>query len=48
VKHLKNVVTLALLAAGILLGADTAMRAGEAALALKGYDPVAYFTDERP
>jgi hypothetical protein len=48
VKHLRNVAMLALLAAGILLGANTAMRAGEAAIALKGYDPVAYFTDKRP
>src|SRR5262249_10806267 len=48
VKHLRNVAMLALLAAGILLGANTATRAGDAAIALKGYDPVAYFTDERP
>jgi hypothetical protein len=48
VKHLRNVTMLALLAAGILLGANTAGRAGEAAVALKGYDPVAYFTDKRP
>jgi YHS domain-containing protein len=48
VKHLRNVAMLALLAAGILLGANTAMWAGEAAVALKGYDPVAYFTDKRP
>jgi YHS domain-containing protein len=47
VKHLRNVAMLALLAAGILLGANTAM-CGEAAVALKGYDPVAYFTDKRP
>src|SRR5262249_24114466 len=45
---LGNVAMLALLAAGILLGATTATRAGEAAIALKGYDPVAYFTDDRP
>jgi YHS domain-containing protein len=48
VKHLRNVAMLALLAAGILLGVDTAMPAGEVAVALKGYDPVAYFTDKRP
>jgi hypothetical protein len=40
VKHLRNVAMLALLAAGILLGANIATRAGEVALALKGYDPV--------
>jgi YHS domain-containing protein len=48
VKHLRNVALPALLAAEILLGANTATRAGEAAVALKGYDPVAYFTDKRP
>jgi YHS domain-containing protein len=48
VKHLRDVAMLALLAAGILLGINTATRAGEAALALKGYDPVAYLTDKRP
>src|SRR5262245_40127872 len=48
IKHLRNVAMLALLAAGILLGTNTATRAGETALALKGYDPVAYFTDKRP
>jgi len=44
---LRNVTMLALLAVGTLLGANTATRAGEAAAALKGYDPVAYFTDKR-
>jgi YHS domain-containing protein len=47
VKHLKNVAMLVLLAAGIFLGANTPTRAGEVAVALKGYDPVAYFTDKR-
>src|SRR5262249_52392617 len=48
VKHLRNVAMLALLAAGILLGAHIATWAGEAAIALQGYDPVVYFTDGRP
>jgi YHS domain-containing protein len=48
VKHLRNAVMLALLVAGVFLGAGAATQAGEPALALKGYDPVAYFTDKRP
>jgi hypothetical protein len=48
VKHLRNAVMLALLAAAVFLAVATAAQAGEPALALKGYDPVAYFTDNRP
>jgi YHS domain-containing protein len=47
-KLLKKFLTLAGLAAAIFLGWNTVTQAGEPPLALKGYDPVAYFTDERP
>jgi YHS domain-containing protein len=36
------------LAAAIFLGWNAVTQAGEPRIALKGYDPVAYFTDERP
>ena len=38
---------LAGIAVAIFLGWNAATQAGEPPLALKGYDPVAYFTDER-
>jgi YHS domain-containing protein len=34
--------------AALLLGSSPAARANEDRLALKGYDPVAYFTEKRP
>jgi YHS domain-containing protein len=46
-KLLRTSLTLAGLAAAILLGWNAATPAGEPRVALKGYDPVAYFTDER-
>jgi YHS domain-containing protein len=40
--------TLALLAAARLMSAGEAINLDEHGLALQGYDPVAYFTDNRP
>jgi YHS domain-containing protein len=39
---------LAGLIGGLLLAAGAVVRAGDEHLALKGYDPVAYFTEKRP
>jgi YHS domain-containing protein len=47
-KHVRPSIMLAGLVAAIFFGWYGATQAGEPALALKGYDPVAYFTDERP
>jgi len=41
-------IVLAGLVASLWLGSGAIARAGEERLALKGYDPVAYFTDQRP
>jgi YHS domain-containing protein len=46
-KLLRNSLMLAGLAAAVFLGWNAAAQAGEPRIALKGYDPVAYFTDER-
>jgi YHS domain-containing protein len=46
-KHLKTSVMLAGLVLAIFLALNGLTQAGEPPLALKGYDPVAYFTDER-
>jgi YHS domain-containing protein len=40
--------TIAALAGLLLLGSVAAQQAGDERLALKGYDPVAYFTEKRP
>ena len=47
-KLLRKSLMLAGLAAAIFLGWSAVTQAGEPRIALKGYDPVAYFTDERP
>ena len=47
-KLLRKSLMLAGLAAAIFLGWNAVSQAGEFRIALKGYDPVAYFTDERP
>jgi YHS domain-containing protein len=47
-KLLRKSLMLAGLAAAIFLGWNAVTQAGEPRIALKGYDPVAYFTDERP
>jgi YHS domain-containing protein len=47
-KLLRKSLMLAGLAAAIFLGWSAVGQAGEVRIALKGYDPVAYFTDERP
>jgi len=47
-KLLRKSLMLAGLAAAIFLGWNAVAQAGEVRIALKGYDPVAYFTDERP
>jgi hypothetical protein len=44
---LRGWLMLAGIAAAIFLGWHVLTQAGESRLALKGYDPVAYFTDER-
>ena len=46
-KLLRKSLMLAGLAAAIFLGWSAVTQAGEVRIALKGYDPVAYFTDER-
>jgi YHS domain-containing protein len=46
-KHLRNSLILAALATAICLGLSAVTQAGQPNIALKGYDPVAYFTDER-
>jgi YHS domain-containing protein len=46
-KLLRISLMLAGLAAATLLGWNAVTQAGEPRIALKGYDPVAYFTDER-
>jgi YHS domain-containing protein len=46
-KHLRNSLMLAGLVAAIFLGWSAVLQAGDQRLALKGYDPVAYFTEER-
>lgn len=45
--HLRRILILASLVVTVVLAA-TASRADEKNLALKGYDPVAYFTEKRP
>src|SRR4029450_6443046 len=47
-KLLRKSLMLAGLAAAIFFGCNAGAQAGEPRIALKGYDPVAYFTDERP
>lgn len=47
-KLLRKSLMLAGLAAAIFLGWNAVTQTGELRIALKGYDPVAYFTDERP
>jgi YHS domain-containing protein len=47
-KLLRESLMLAALAAAIFFGWNAVAQAGEPRIALKGYDPVAYFTDERP
>jgi YHS domain-containing protein len=47
-KHFRNSLMLAGLAAVIFLGSGAVAQAGDDRLALKGYDPVAYFTEKRP
>jgi|SRR5689334_1326843 len=44
---LRRSLVMAALAAAILPGRSLVAQAGEQRIALKGYDPVAYFTDER-
>jgi YHS domain-containing protein len=46
-KLLRKSLILAGLVAAIVLGWHVVAQAGEPRIALKGYDPVAYFTDER-
>jgi YHS domain-containing protein len=46
-KHLRTSLMLAGLVVAVFFGCTGATEAGERPLALKGYDPVAYFTDER-
>jgi len=46
-KLLRESLILAGLVAAIVLGWNVAAQAGEPPVALKGYDPVAYFTDQR-
>jgi YHS domain-containing protein len=46
-KHLRHWLTVGAFMAGLLLGAGAVAQASER-LALKGYDPVAYFTEQRP
>ena len=47
-KNLKNLLMLAGLVATIVFGFTAVIQAGGQPLALKGYDPVAYFTEKRP
>ena len=47
-KHLKNLLMLAGLVGAIFFGSSAVTQAGDQRLALKGYDPVAYFTEKRP
>ena len=47
-EHLRKSLMLAGLVAAIFLGSSAMALAGDAPLALKGYDPVAYFTEKRP
>ena len=47
-KLLREPLMLAALAAAIFFGWNAVAEAGEPRIAIKGYDPVAYFTDERP
>jgi YHS domain-containing protein len=46
-KLLRTSLMLAGLVAAVFLGWNAVTQAGEPRIALKGYDPVAYFTDER-
>ena len=46
--HLRNLLILVGLAAAIFLGFRAPAQAADQSLALKGYDPVAYFTERRP
>ena len=46
-KLLRDSLILVSLVAAIVLGSNVVAQAGEPRIALKGYDPVAYFTDER-
>jgi YHS domain-containing protein len=45
--HARHFLTLAGLIVGIFFGSSAMARAGDQHLAIKGYDPVAYFTDKR-
>jgi hypothetical protein len=47
-KHFRNVLVLVGLVAAIFLGCRAIAQAADQSLALKGYDPVAYFTEKRP
>jgi YHS domain-containing protein len=47
-KHLRITLMLASLAAAIFAGLGSLAQAVDQRLALKGYDPVAYFTEKRP
>ena len=47
-KQLKNWLMLAGLVGAIFFGSNSVTQAGDQRLALKGYDPVAYFTEKRP
>ncbi len=47
-KHLSRCVILAGLLAALVLGPNAVAQGSEDGLALKGYDPVAYFMDQRP
>lgn len=47
-KYLRHWLMLGALISGLLLSAGVVAQASEQRLALKGYDPVAYFTEQRP
>ena len=47
-KHLRHWLMLGALISGLLLSAGVVAQPSEQRLALKGYDPVAYFTEQRP
>lgn len=47
-KHLRNLLMIGGLVAGILAGSGAVTQADDQGVALKGYDPVAYFTEQRP
>ena len=47
-KHLRHWLMLGALISGLLLSAGVVAQPSEQRLALKGYDPVAYFTENQP